>query len=99
MRKERKMETVKTTIKINNGEDVISISEFGYAAIGQIANKDEVIEGYKIQTGTHVECGGTLTIINTKRYKVLHCHACGLRLKFPVEIGDGATLKRYFENG
>ena len=82
----------KTIININNGEDIISISEFGSKS-----RITEEIEGYKMQTGEHMICKSTLNIINVKKYKVIHCHSCGLRLKFPVEIEDGESLKEYFE--
>lgn len=83
----------KTEIRVANGEDVISISEFGSWSFAR--NR---LEGHQIQTGEHMSCKGTLNIKHLDKYGVIHCHACGLRLKFPVDIKDGESMKKYFEN-
>ena len=63
---------------------------------------DDIIELYEFpgrMGGNHKECGYTLTIKSVGTYNVIHCGACGLRIKFPSHIKDIKSLKRFLVDG
>ena len=82
----------KVTIRVSRGEDMIEVSQFG-----SWSEQKQEVRGLQMQTGKHLYCGATLTIKRMPRYGVIHCHACGLRLKFPDTINNVDDLKKYFE--
>ncbi len=67
-----------------------------------VSNKDTimfyVMDTYKIHTyQIHKYCGGNIEFRNIKKYNILHCSRCNLRVEIPQYIKTITELKEYFD--
>ena len=46
----------------------------------------------------HNFCAGNILFENLKKYNILCCEKCNLRIEFPIYINEIKELKEYFEN-
>ncbi len=46
----------------------------------------------------HSYCGGKIIFENFKKYNILYCKDCNLRVEFPLYISEFKELKKYFNN-
>ncbi len=57
-----------------------------------------VINTFKIHTYQfHKYCGGDISFRNIKKYNILYCDRCNLRVEIPQYIKTITELKKYFD--
>ena len=94
------MKNIKNKLKIyENNYTEKPYNEYFYI---DISNKDTimfyVIYGFKEHTYyKHMYCGGDIIFENIKKYNILYCHGCNLRVEIPQYIKTITELKKYFD--
>ena len=101
------MRTAETAKKIGYSQEIINVTDEDQVLLtsfGSLNREDELV-GLGINSSEHIGCRtsdnpsncGKINIVNGKKYNVIFCTRCGLRIKFPPSVGiDKESLIEYF---